>query len=83
MGKIYSKTYNADIALKQIAFRDGISVDSVKKNIQIAIISGLCSSDPRVQEYWRGIPCKGQRPTPEELIVFLANETNEIFPIIT
>lgn len=64
----------AEDALTKIAERDGKSVSEVRKEIQKAILVGMCSQDPSVQAYWKRIQCEGELPTPEELIDFLANE---------
>ena len=66
----------ADIAkmLRQIALREGVPVEEVRKQIKIAMLAGLHSQDLQVQACWKRIPCKGDIPTPEELIVFLVTE---------
>lgn len=68
---------NAENAIRTIAKRDGVSVETVRANMTGAMITGLCDPDPKVQARWKSIPCKGELPTPEELIVFLANESLE------
>ena len=64
----------AENALRQIAMRDGKTVSEVRKEIQKAMLIGLCSQDPKVQAYWKRIPCEGEVPTPEKIIAFLADE---------
>lgn len=64
----------AESAIKQIAVRKGKTVEEIRKEIQKAMLIGLCSQDPKVQAYWRRIPCKGDIPTPEEVIAFLAKQ---------
>lgn len=59
-------------AIKKLAERDGVSVDYVRKQMQLAMLNGLCSTDPQVKMYWNSIPCEGEAPTPEELIAHLA-----------
>lgn len=49
----------AESAIKQIAVRKGKTVEEIRKEIQKAMLIGLCSQDPKVQAYWRRIPCKG------------------------
>lgn len=63
---------NAEKAICQIAIREGVTVEEVRKQIKIAMLAGLCSQDPNVQARWKKIPCKGEVPTPEELIIYLA-----------
>lgn len=36
------------------------------------MISGLLSPDPVIKMRWKEIPCEGEVPTPEELILYLA-----------
>lgn len=57
-------------ALKQIARRENSDVETVRKHIQIAIISGMTNPDPAVREAWAKIPRKGEYPTPEEVIAY-------------
>ena len=59
-------------AFKKIATREGVSVAEVRKEIQKAIDIGLASPDPAVQEQWSKMPHRGEKPTPEEVVVYLA-----------
>ena len=61
-------------AFKKITVREGISVLEVRDEIQKAIDIGLSSSDPAVQEHWRKMPCRGDKPTPEEVVVYIAKQ---------
>ena len=63
---------SAQSAIKKIADRDGVSVDYVRKQIQLAMLNGLSSTDPQVKGYWNSIPRNGEIPTPEELIIYVA-----------
>lgn len=63
---------NVKNALQAIADRDGISISEVRKEIQSAIDEGMKSNDKSVQEYWSKIPRKGVKPTPEEVINYIA-----------
>lgn len=62
----------AEEALKQIARRERSSVETVRKHIQLAIISGMTNPNPAVQAQWAKIPCRGVYPTPEEVIAYEA-----------
>jgi len=62
----------AEKALEQIAKKEGVSIDTVRKEIQHAICTARQSSDPKIQTAWRAVPCKGKIPTPEELILYIA-----------
>lgn len=63
---------NVKNALQAIADREGISVSEVRKEIQSAIDEGMKSTDKSVQAYWSKIPRKGVKPTPEEVINYIA-----------
>lgn len=64
-------------AFEQIAARDGVSVGHVRKEIQIAIDAGFSSPDPIVQAEWRKIPYRGEKPTPEEVVMHLAKQVKK------
>ena len=64
----------AENAIAKIAIRERKPVSEIKKEMEKAMFVGLCSQDPTVQAYWRQIPCEGDVPTPEELIIFVSNE---------
>lgn len=61
-------------AFEQLAIRDGISVAEVREEIQKAIDIGMSSSDPAVQEKWSKMPCRGEKPTPEEVVIYLSKQ---------
>ena len=42
--------------------------EEVRREMQIAIDAGFDSPDPAVQEEWKKMTLKGDRPTPEEVI---------------
>lgn len=63
---------NVKNALQAIADREGVSIFEVRKEIQSAIDEGMKSTDKSVQEYWSKIPRKGMKPTPEEVINYIA-----------
>lgn len=60
--------------LAEIALKNGVSVDEVRKEIQVALDEGMKNSDPNVQAYWNSIPRKGDKPTLQEVITYLANQ---------
>ncbi|WP_369282206.1 hypothetical protein [Oscillibacter sp. GMB15532] len=66
--------YLSHNALKQIARREGKSIEQIRKHIQIAMMSGLLSDDTNVQEKWTRIPHAGEMPSPEEVIAYYANK---------
>ena len=42
--------------------------EEVRREMQIAIDTGFDNPDPAVQEEWKKMTLKGDRPTPEEVI---------------
>ncbi|MDA8227744.1 MAG: hypothetical protein M0T74_08630 [Desulfitobacterium hafniense] len=56
-------------AIKEIARRDGVTVEYVKMQMKIAMMNGLRSADPRAKSFWDNISREGKIPTPEELII--------------
>ena len=58
--------------LEKIAKSEGITTDEVRQEIALAISYALKSDDPKVQNFWRNIPCEGDSPTVDEVIDFLA-----------
>lgn len=63
----------ARAAIKKIAKRDGVSVEYVRKQMKIAMLNGLCSTDPQLREFWDSIPRENKIPTPEELIIYITD----------
>ena len=66
------KKADAERAIETIAMRQGVTVGEVKNQMNLAIRAGMRNQDPAVQARWKKIPCKGDAPTPEELIAYLA-----------
>lgn len=66
------KKVDAEKALRLIAMKEGVPVEEVRKHIKLAMLAGLCNQDPVIQARWKKVPCKGEVPTPEELITYLA-----------
>ena len=66
------KKIDAEKAIRSIAMREGVTTEEVRKQMKLAMLAGLCSQDPVVQARWKIIPCKGEVPTPEELITYIA-----------
>lgn len=71
------KKINAEKAIQEVAMREGITVEEVRKEMKKAMLVGLCSQDPAIQEKWKRVPCKGEVPTPEELITYMAENVKE------
>lgn len=58
--------------LEAVAKQNNTTADEVYKEMQIAIDAGFDNPDPEVQKMWKQIPFKGERPTPEEVIPYVA-----------
>ncbi|WP_099204949.1 sporulation initiation factor Spo0A [Scatolibacter rhodanostii] len=71
------KKINAEATIRKIALSEGITVEEVRTEIKKAMLIGLCSQDPAIRAKWNKIPCKGDIPTPEELIVYIAQHVKE------
>lgn len=67
---------NGKKALREVARRQGISEQEVRREIEIAIAEGMKSKDPAVQAYWKAMPSKGEVPTPEEVIEYATKKIN-------
>ena len=57
---------NSKKAIKEIAKRDGKSINAVRKEIQIAIDQAY--SNPLTHAQWTALFGEGVRPTPEEFV---------------
>lgn len=58
-------------SLRQIAKKEGISEEEVRKEIAYAVSLALKSNNPKVQNFWKNIPCEGDSPTIEEVIDYI------------
>lgn len=56
-------------ALEEVARRNGVTVEEVRREISLAIPMARPKADS-----WREIPCAGSVPTPEELIAYCAEQ---------
>ncbi len=65
----------AENALRQIAEREGTTVDAVRKEIRAAIAMGRNDPSPAARAFWQSFPSEGSEPTPEEVILRLAEES--------
>ena len=53
---------------EKIAEKYNTTPEEVRREMQIAIDAGFDNPDPAVQEEWKKMTFKGDRPTPEEVI---------------
>jgi hypothetical protein len=63
----------ANKALKKLAKQKGVSEGTMRREIKIAITEAMKSPEPQAQSFWKSIPRKGEQPTPEEVIAYIAD----------
>lgn len=65
---------------REVAKQNGVSVKEVKLEIQ-KMIEDAWGNPPRdggvTQAYQRRVPCKGEKPTPDELIRYVAAKVRQ------
>lgn len=71
-----SEEKNVEKILRQVARREGVTVAQVRRDINDAIRQAIeiskLENNQHALELWRQVPCKGEIPTPEELIPWIA-----------
>lgn len=68
------KDPKVEAVLQRIANSHGVSVHHVRKEIQYAMDQAMASPDPAIQARWALIPCRGEKPTIDEFIIYLARK---------
>ena len=63
-----------ELMLAEIARRNGTTKEQVRREMQIAMESGMNSADPLVQQRWKRIPKQGEKLTLEEFVDYLATQ---------
>lgn len=69
---------SAEKSLEAVAKRNGVSIETVKREIDYAIATARKNSDPKVQAFWNSVPHKGMVPTSVEVIAYIAEMGHEI-----
>lgn len=64
----------AKVAIHAIAMKNGTTDEAVRDEMTYAIESGYNNPDPSVQAYWRNTPFSDRVPTPEEFMLWYANQ---------
>lgn len=64
---------NFDKIIRQIAKNNGVSPETVRKEIQEAIKIGKASTDPLVQLNWNRISPTGKEPTIDEFLTYIVS----------
>lgn len=60
--------------LEMTAEKCGVSVGEVWSGIAAAIEAGMECTVPEAAAFWKSVPRRGEKPTPEELLDFLAEK---------
>ena len=66
------ETERIDAIIKIIAERHHTTAEQVRKEMLLAMTDAQQSSDPVVRERWAQIPRKGEVPTIEEFVSYMA-----------
>ena len=65
-------------AIAKLAAQKVVSTEEIRREIQIAIDAGMANQDPNVQAYWKKMLHKGVKPTPEDVIVYIAKQVKKM-----
>lgn len=65
---------DARMSIELTAKQKGISTEECIKEIELAIDEAMKSDDPLVQARWKLIPRKGEKPTAEEFVDYVAKQ---------
>lgn len=65
---------NVNEIIKEVAKAYNKTPEEVYSEMQIAIEAAFMSKDPESQNEWAKTPFKGECPTPEEVIPYLARK---------
>ena len=65
-------------AIIKLAAQKGVSVEEIRREIQIAIDTGMANQDPKAQAYWKEMLNKGVKPTPEDVITYLSKQVKKL-----
>lgn len=61
-------------AIEGVARKEGLTVEEVRASMMEAIEEAFSNPDPIIQARWAQIPCEGEIPTPEELIIWVGKQ---------
>jgi hypothetical protein len=60
--------------LEVVAKEQGVSLDEIRGEIELALRQAQENSDMEMQAQWAKIPRAGEKPTPEEVILYLSEK---------
>jgi len=64
-------------SLKKVARRNGVSVEEVRREIELALTLAQSNSNPKIQAFWKSMPSKNAIPTTEEALAHIVNTVEE------
>lgn len=64
----------AAAVIEALAARDRTTPDRVRYHLKELILSGMMDPDPQVRQQWTRCPCRGEVPTPEEFLLWMAGQ---------
>lgn len=64
---------NTKEIFEKVAKQNHTTPEEVRRDIQKAINAGFDDPNPKVQEEWKKMNFKGERPTPEEVIAYMVD----------
>lgn len=58
--------------MEKIAQENGVTIFEVRREIEKAIEEGMKSAEPSAIHFWHSVPRQGEIPTPEEVVLYMA-----------
>ena len=62
---------------ERIAADNQTTAAEVRSNIEAAIRAGIADPDAAVQDEWAKVPCKGDAPSPEEVLRYIVRRAKK------
>lgn len=56
---------------EKVALQEGVSTETMRAEIALAIQESMKTTDPVAQEHWRSMQKGGKMPTPEDVFRYL------------
>jgi len=67
------KLEHARKAIQELAKKEGVSEETIRFEIERVISNAQLNADPQIQAFWEAVPHEGEKPSPEEVIAYIAN----------
>ena len=68
-----------EVILKQLARKNHTTPGHIRQEMQFAMDMAMASPDPAVQARWTAVPRKGEKPTLEEFVSYMATLSSDTF----